>query len=67
MVRGHLLPLATIQTFRVHQKRTANISNSRTSTNHLGPLARYRVIYRFRRRTNHHNSTYPFRELSIPF
>src|ERR1700680_3678248 len=59
--------LATIQTFRVHQKRTANISNSRTSTNPHGPLARYGVIYRFRRRTNHHNSTYPFRELSIHF
>ena len=47
----------TRQTFRVHQKRTANISNSRTSTNHLGPSARYWVIYRFRRRTNHHDST----------
>jgi hypothetical protein len=37
--RGHSLLLSIIQTFRVHQKRTANISNSRTSTNHLGPLA----------------------------
>ena len=53
-------------TFRVHQKRTAKISNSQTSTNHLGPLARHRVIYRFRRRTNHHGINYPFRELSIP-
>ena len=54
--RGHSLLLSIIQTFRVHQKRTANISNSPTSTNHLGPLARYRVIYRFRRRTNHHDT-----------
>src|SRR5271165_712739 len=54
---GHSLLLSIIQTFRVHQKRTANISNSRTSTNHLGPLARYWVIYSFCSRTNHHDST----------
>ena len=54
---GLPIPLSIIQTFRVDQKRTANISNSPTSTNHLGPLARYRVIYKFRRRTNHHDST----------
>src|SRR5260370_28747287 len=64
---GHSPPYRLIQTFRIHQKRTAKVSNSRTSTNHLGPLTRYRVIYRFRRRPNHHNTTYPFRELSIPF
>ena len=51
------VPLLIIQTFRIHQKRTANISNSRTSTNHIGPSTRHRVIYRFRRRTNHHDST----------
>lgn len=51
------IPLSIIQTFRVDQKRTANISKSVTSTNDLGPLARYRIIYRFRRRTNYHDST----------
>ena len=55
--QGLSLPLSIIQTFRVDQKRTANISNSPTSTNDLGPLARYRIIYRFRRRTNYHDST----------
>ena len=54
---GLPVPLSIIQTFRVDQKRTANISNSPTSTSHHDPLTRYRVIYRFRRRTNHHDST----------
>ena len=55
--QGPSIPLSIIQTFRIDQERTANISNSPTSTNHLGPLVRYRVIYRFPRRTNHHDRT----------
>ena len=46
-----------MQTFRVHQKRTADVSNSRAPANCFGPSAGYGVIYRFRLRTNHHDST----------
>ena len=50
--------------FRIQQKPAANKSHPRASTNHNDTLARYLVIYRFSHCTNHHNSTYPFRELS---